>query len=130
VLLALQAEGQDFALRSPERLWALVNFKSGPTHLGTTDVVIRMNYTTVPRTWVPVNKWKRHLSVSRLSSAWLAITCCSGCMPSEAWYRRRMQTSDGDLQVHYKEYLSSGFLSLQVCIRWRQVSVHAARSLL
>ena len=60
----VQAEGQDFALRSPERLWALVNFKSGPTHLGTTDVVIRMNYTTVPRTWVPVNKWKRHLSVS------------------------------------------------------------------
>ena len=65
MLLRLQAEGQDFALRSPERLWALVNFKSGPTHLGATDVVIRMNYTTVPRTWVPVNKWKRHLSVRR-----------------------------------------------------------------
>ena len=45
--------------------------------MGTTDYTIRMNYTTVPRTWVPVNKWKRHLS------------------------------------VHYKEYYSSGFLSIQ-----------------
>lgn len=46
--------------------------------MGTTDYTIRMNYTTVPRTWVPVNKWKHHLS------------------------------------AHYKEYLSSGFLSIQV----------------
>lgn len=59
----MQAEGEDYALRSPKRLWALVNFKSGPVHDDLTDVVIRMNYTTVPRTWVPINKWKRHLSV-------------------------------------------------------------------
>ena len=72
--MVVQAEGQDFALRSPERLWALVNFKSGPTHLGTTDVVIRMNYTTVPRTWVPVNKWKRHLSVRQsLQPDWQVV---------------------------------------------------------
>ena len=38
----------------------------------------RQNFTSVPRTWVPVNKWKRHLS------------------------------------VHYKEYWSSGFLSIEV----------------
>lgn len=55
-----------------------MQFQEGPSHLGTTDYTIRMNYTTVPRTWVPVNKWKHHLS------------------------------------VHYKEYYSSGFLSIQV----------------
>jgi hypothetical protein len=71
---AMQAEGEEFALRSAERLWALVIFKSGPTHLGVTDVTIRMNYTTVPRTWVPVNKWKRHLSVGS-SPSWFARTC-------------------------------------------------------
>jgi hypothetical protein len=73
LLLSLQAEGEDFALRSPERLWALVNFKSGPTHLGVTDAVIRMNYTTVPRTWVPVNEWKRHLSVGGSWPNWHAM---------------------------------------------------------
>lgn len=57
-------------------LW--VQFQEGPSHVGTTDYTIRMNYTTIPRTWVPVNKWKHHLS------------------------------------VHYKEYYSSGFLSIQV----------------
>jgi len=40
-----------------------VQFNEGPTHLGSTDYTIRMNYTTVPRTWVPVNKWTHHVSV-------------------------------------------------------------------
>lgn len=75
----LQAEGEDYALRSPERLWALVNFKSGPAHDGPTEAVIRMNYTTVPRTWVPVNKWKRHLSVRTLPQE-LAYECAT-CVP-------------------------------------------------
>lgn len=31
-------------------------FHEGPSHIGTTDYTIRMNYTTVPRTWVKVDK--------------------------------------------------------------------------
>jgi len=63
----VQEEGEQFALHSPERLWALVTFDSGPSHEGLTDYTIRMNYTTVPRTWLSVNKWSHHLKVSDIS---------------------------------------------------------------
>ncbi len=63
----MQEEGEQFALHSPERLWALVTFDSGPSHEGLTDYTIRMNYTTVPRTWLSVNKWSHHLKVSDIS---------------------------------------------------------------
>mmetsp|Transcript_7891 Transcript_7891/g.23248 ORF Transcript_7891/g.23248 Transcript_7891/m.23248 type:complete len:2373 (+) Transcript_7891:472-7590(+) len=76
-----EAEAESFALESTERLWALVTFKDGPhQYSGLTDYTIRLNFTTTPPTWIPVNKWKRHLS------------------------------------VYPKQYISSGFLSIQSAV--------------
>ncbi|KAK9833394.1 hypothetical protein WJX81_001382 [Elliptochloris bilobata] len=74
-----EAEAETYALSSGRRMWALVVFNEGPSAAGA-DYTIRMNYTTVPRTWEKVNIWTHRIP------------------------------------VHYKEYYTSGFLSLQAAI--------------
>ncbi|CAL8463070.1 g2604 [Coccomyxa elongata] len=74
-----ESDAEDYISSETERLWALVVFNSGPSAAGS-EYTIRMNFTTVPRTWVPINRW-RH-----------------------------------DVSIHYKEYYTSGFLSLQAAI--------------
>lgn len=92
-----QEEGEQYALHAPDRLWALVTFKSGPSHEGLTDYTIRMNYTTVPRTWVPVNKWSRHLRVGHFVVHAVLLRQCqmkSGLAPS-AWTTPRCPSTSG-----------------------------------
>ncbi len=57
-----EAEAEDFALNGDERLWALVVFKEGPSASGV-DYTIRHNFTTVPTTWVTVNKYRHSVPI-------------------------------------------------------------------
>ena len=57
-----EAEAEDFALNGDERLWALVVFKEGPSAAGA-DYTIRHNFTTVPTTWVTVNKYRHSVPI-------------------------------------------------------------------
>ncbi|KAK9857576.1 hypothetical protein WJX84_000857, partial [Apatococcus fuscideae] len=50
-----EAAAEAYATFGDKRLWALVTFHEGPS-AAAADYTIRMNYTTVPKTWKPVNK--------------------------------------------------------------------------
>ena len=70
-----EAEAEDFALNGNERLWALVVFKEGPSVAGA-DYTIRHNFTTVPTTWVTVNKYRHSVPIDYKVCCTCRQFCC------------------------------------------------------
>lgn len=52
----------------------------------TADYTIRMNFTTVPRTWVPINRWRHdvsiHYKVSTTPTQWFLTSQNNPRQPS------------------------------------------------
>ncbi|KAK9808229.1 hypothetical protein WJX73_000749 [Symbiochloris irregularis] len=62
-VLETEEAGEELSLVADPPLWALVVFDSGP-NASHADYTIRMNFTTVPRTWVNINKHRHWIQTS------------------------------------------------------------------